>query len=89
MAENKKSKEFTDEEEEEVEEEEDEYEKYIEDNIEKDIARTNKKIEKYSNDLKTNLLKAKKSEGEQKENCRKEALRVLKLKKFYEKRLNK
>ena len=89
MAENKKSKEFTDEEEEEVEEEEDEYEKYIEDNIEKDIARTNKKIEKYSNDLKTILLKSKKSEGEQKENFRKEALRVLKLKKFYEKRLNK
>ena len=76
MAENKKSKEVTDEEEEEVEEEEDEYEKYIEDNIEKDIARTNKKIKKYYNDLKTILLKSKKSEGEQKENFRNALLNI-------------
>lgn len=89
MADNNKKKEFTDEEEEEVEEEEDEYEKYIENNIEKDITRTNKKIEKYANDVKTNLLKSKKAEGEQKESFRKEALRALKLKKFYEKRMNK
>ena len=49
-----KSIEESDEEEEDDDaiEDEDEYEKYVENNIDKDLERTNKKIEKYSQDIK-------------------------------------
>ena len=74
-------------------EDEDEYEKYVENNIDKDLERTNKKIEKYSQDIKTNLLNAQKFEKKADSNLvakyKKEAKRALKLKKFYEKRLTK
>lgn len=90
-----KSIEESDEEEEDDDaiEDEDEYEKYVENNIDKDLERTNKKIEKYSQDIKTNLLNAKKFEKKADSNLvakyKKEAKRALKLKKFYEKRLTK
>lgn len=73
--------------------EEDEYEKYVENNIDKDLERTNKKIEKYTQDIKTNLMNAKKYEKKADkslvEKYKKEAKRALKMKKFYEKRLTK
>lgn len=68
-------------------ENEDDFTKYVDERVEEDLSRAEALKEKYGNEVKKNLLEARKYEGEKKEKYKSQALTALKKQKFYEKRL--